>query len=338
MAEDIIKVIVIGLGSMGKRRIRLIKQIDENVDIVGVDSRTDRREETEEKYQIRTAENIEAALSILPGISCAVISTSPLSHAAIINECLIKGLNVFTELNLVPDRYVENMELASQKGLVLFMSSTFLYRDEIKYIQSQVHSCTSAVNYSYHVGQYLPDWHPWEDYKSFFVGDKKTNGCRELMAIEFPWLIKTFGNIQSFTVLGSKMSSLEIGYPDNYQILLEHEGGVKGTLQVDVVSRKAVRNLEVFGEDLYLSWDGSATGLQEYNIDTKEAELVELYNNVDHQKGYSAFVVENAYKSELEAFIDTVQHGSKPVYGFNDDLKTLQLIDSIENQVSANGS
>ena len=34
------------------------------------------------------------------------------------------------------------------------------------------------------LGQYLPDWHPWESYKSFFVSNKKTNGCRELFAIE----------------------------------------------------------------------------------------------------------------------------------------------------------
>lgn len=122
------RVAVIGLGSMGKRRIRLIKQIDENIEIIGVDLNEDRREETESKFNIQTVDSIEA----LPeGVSAAFVSTSPLSHAAIIKQCLMRRMNVFTELNLVSDGYDENMMLAQNKGCVLFLSSTFLYREEI---------------------------------------------------------------------------------------------------------------------------------------------------------------------------------------------------------------
>ena len=53
------KVIVIGLGSMGKRRIRLIRQLDETIEIVGVDSREDRRRDAQSLYHIGTAESIE---------------------------------------------------------------------------------------------------------------------------------------------------------------------------------------------------------------------------------------------------------------------------------------
>jgi hypothetical protein len=41
-----------------------------------------------------------------------VISTSPLSHAAIINKALKASCHVFTELNLVDDMYEENIRLA----------------------------------------------------------------------------------------------------------------------------------------------------------------------------------------------------------------------------------
>ena len=327
------EIIVIGLGSMGKRRIRLINQIDESMKIIGVDAREDRRKEAEEKYGINTAETISSAISHNPGISCAVISTSPLSHATIINECLRNNLNVFTELNLVADSYQENIKLAKDKGKVLFLSSTFLYRDEVKYIQSLIADRKATVNYSYHIGQYLPDWHPWEDYKSFFVGNKRTNGCREIMAIEFPWLTKTFGGIKNIVAYGGRMSGLEIGYPDNYQMIIEHESGSRGVLSVDIVSRKAVRNLEVYGEDLYVSWDGSPTGLNVYDIDNKKQNNINLYENIDHQDGYSSFVVENAYKNELIAYFSAVKDKKKPIYGFEDDLKVLEVIDSVENQI-----
>lgn len=46
------KVLVIGLGSMGKRRIRLIKDMYPEFEIYGVDGREDRRNEAKELFQI----------------------------------------------------------------------------------------------------------------------------------------------------------------------------------------------------------------------------------------------------------------------------------------------
>lgn len=321
------RVAVIGLGSMGKRRIRLIKQIDENIEIIGVDLNEDRREETESKFNIQTVDSIEA----LPeGVSAAFVSTSPLSHAAIIKQCLMRRMNVFTELNLVSDGYDENMMLAQNKGCVLFLSSTFLYREEITHIRKVVAASSCALNYCYHIGQYLPDWHPWESYKSFFVGNKRTNGCREIMAIELPWLTRTFGPVKRFTVIADKISSLDIDYPDNYLLQIEHESGAKGTLTIDVVSRKAVRNLELYGENLYVSWNGSPNGLYQYDYESKKDNIVELYDVIDKQEGYSSFVIENAYKNEILAFFKQIKDGTEPVYGFSDDKIVLNLIDRIE--------
>jgi predicted dehydrogenase len=186
------------------------------------------------------------------------------------------------------------------------------------------------LNYTYHVGQYLPDWHPWEDYKSFFVNDKRSNGCRELFAIELPWLADVFGEIVEVDVLKSKMSSLSLDYNDNYIVLIQHATGYKGTLSVDVVSRKAVRNLEVFGEQLYLTWDGSPKGLYVYDYDKKQNRSVQLYQEIDQLDNYSSFVVENAYTNEIISFFKAVTAGKLPVYNFEKDKVILNIIDEIE--------
>lgn len=321
------KAAVIGLGSMGKRRIRLIKQIDDTIEIIGVDMSEARRKETEEKFNIQTVESIEA----LPeGVTAAFVSTSPLSHAAIINKCLKQNLSVFTELNLVSDGYEENTALARDRGLVLFLSSTWLYREEVRFIQKAVNGAKYKYNYTYHIGQYLPDWHPWESYKSFFIGDKRTNGCREIMALELPWLTKLFGRAKHFTVIADKMTSLDVDYPDNYLIQIEHDSGSKGTLAIDVVSRKAVRNLEVYSENLYISWDGSPKGLYQYDCESKENKNISLYDKVDKQAEYSATIIENAYTNEILAFFKQIKDGTEPIYGFADDKVVLDLIDRIE--------
>ena len=322
-------IVVIGLGSMGKRRLRLLKKLDPTLVIFGVDNNESRRDVCSSEYGILTSSDLDDVLN-KHSIDCAFVCTSPLSHSSIISQCLENNLHVFTELNLVPDGYVKNIALASKSNLVLFLSSTFLYREEIRAIRRFVWDARCSVNYVYHVGQYLPDWHPWEDYKDFFVNDKRSNGCREILAIELPWLTDVFGEVVEVEVMKSKMTSLRIDYDDNYMILLQHSTGHKGMLAADVVSRKAVRNLEIYGENIFLQWDGSPTGLRLFDYNKQQENQVSLYNDVDQRPEYSRFIVENAYMNEIIAFFEAVEGNARPIYDFEKDKVILQIIDEIE--------
>ncbi len=326
------KVMVVGLGSMGRRRLRLLRAYDESIELVGVDKMPERQKQAKDEFGIETFEDIDGACSVRP--DAAFVSTSPLSHSAIINECLKKGLHVFTEINLVENGYDENIALAKEKGLVLFLSSTPMYRKEIEYIKKAVTKSKAGISYVYHVGQYLPDWHPWENYRNFFVGDARTNGCREIMAIEFPWIFDVFGLPEHWVAQKKKTTSLEIGYPDSFQIMISHEGGTMGLIQFDVVSRKAVRNFECMSEDLYISWDGTPYGLCEYDPDKKEDVKIELYESVDKLSDYSASIIEDAYLSEITEFMSVINGETKARHTFEADRKILSIIDAIEHQNS----
>ena len=322
------KIVVIGLGSMGKRRIRLTKQLGIAEAIYGVDSRSDRREETENTYGIQTFTSVDEALRVDPHIDGAFVCTSPLSHAAIIRDCLKNDLHVFTEINLVPDGYSENSALASERGKVLFLSSTFLYREEVRRIIDRVDRHEHDLRYIYHIGQYLPDWHPWENYNDFFVGNKRTNGCREILAIELPWILRSFGEVTDIQSTHSKNSDLSLNYDDNYFIKLTHKNGTTGVLCVDVVSPKAVRNLEVFGEKFYISWNGTPSGMTEF--DGEKTVPVSFEKPFEQLSNYQATIVENAYAEEIKAFFAAVEHGERPLHNFERDAIVLDLIDRIE--------
>lgn len=322
-------IIVFGLGSMGRRRIRLIKQYNDSYRIIGVDLNEERRSASELEFGIETRASLEDVIHV-HNLDCAFICTSPLSHSKLINLCLKNNLHVFTELNLVTDGYSENIQLAKEKKRALFLSSTFLHRAEIKQVNKLVKMQNEKLNYCYHVGQYLPDWHPWENFRDFFVSNKRTNGCREIFAIELPWILEIFGDVKEIFVRKSRISSLNIDYDDNYMVILVHESGHKGMLLIDIVSRKAVRNLEVFGENLYLSWDGSAEGLKVMNIEKKIEEDVFLYDKVDQLHQYSKFVVENAYYDEIVCFFNVIDNKIEPIYDFEKDRIVLDLIDKIE--------
>lgn len=322
-------IVVIGLGSMGRRRIRLIKKYDSALQIFGIDTNEERRRACEKEYGVETYSNLNDLFDNNT-VNCAFVCTAPLSHSGIITQCLERKIHVFTELNLVSDGYDKNVALAKANDVVLFMSSTFLYRDEVKKIRSLIKQANCLVNYTYHVGQFLPDWHPWENYKDFFVGDKRSNGCREIFAIELPWLTDVFGDISKVRATKNKMSNLNIDYNDNYLVMVEHTTGHKGMFAVDIVSRKAVRNLEIFGENLFLQWDGSPEGLRTYDFMKKEEEIIKLYDEIDQLEQYSRFVVENAYFNEIVLFFAAVGGGEEPSYSFGKDKAILEIIDEIE--------
>lgn len=334
------RIVIIGLGSMGKRRMRLLHQIAVNeqldIELFGTDGREDRRKEAmhqaaELGFDISTYDSLADVVESNDKIDAAVISTSPLSHAAIIKECLGYGLNVFTELNLVTDGYDENMALASDKGLKLFLSSTPICRDEMRYITSKVADVMGKLHYTYHVGQYLADWHPWESYKDFFIGNKRTNGCREILAVELPWMVNAFGEIESVQVISDKkISNLDIDFNDCYSVLIRHVSGHTGVFTVDVVARPPVRDLKIIGEEFYISWNGSPEGLREYVGSKEELKAVDLYEHIEHRAGYNSTIVENMYVTELLDFLAVIKGDKEAEYSFEKDKRILGIIDEIE--------
>ena len=321
------KALIVGLGSMGKRRIRLLKGIDPSIEIIGVDTWDERRAQVEEMGH-KTFASIAEAAAEKPDV--AFVCTAPLSHYAILKELLTYKINSFTELNLVKDGYEELMALAEANNTVLFLSSTMLYRGEINFILDEVKKYDKPVSYIYHIGQYLPDWHPWESYKNFFVGNKRTNGCREIFGIEMPWLIEAFGKVTDVYSVSNKVTDLDIDFDDRYFVTLTHESGARGVLSVDVVCPKAVRNLEVYGEGLHLFWEGNPKALYKFNNETKEKEFVNTYITFEHDSRYSDNIVENAYVDEMQNFLGVVKGTEQPKYSFSKDLYTISVMDKIE--------
>ena len=118
-------VAVVGLGSMGKRRIRLLKKYSGNINIIGLDLEETRRSDAKQEYGIQVTDKLESLLEN-EKISAVFVCTAPLSHKTIITTALSHKVHVFTEIKLVLDGYDRNLALAKEYNVVLFLSSTFL--------------------------------------------------------------------------------------------------------------------------------------------------------------------------------------------------------------------
>ena len=313
---------------MGRRRVRLMKAFpDAPKTVVGVNRSAERRAAAAQELGIDVYATLEEAVAAAKP-QVALVCTAPASHGPAVLQCLDLGLDVFMELNLIGDWYDAALAKAKANGRRLFVAATPVYRREMAYIASAVKGET--VNYLYHCGQYLPDWHPWEDYRSFFAAKKATNGCREILCVELPWIEKAFGRVESVQAMGGRLTSLDIDFPDHYMISLRHEGGCKGLYCQDIVARKGLRRLEVFSEKLHIFWEGTPDSLSAYDIDARELKPVRLYEDVVQDDRYNANIIENAYADEIAAFFDYVENGVPPPYTFAEDAHTLALVDEIE--------
>ena len=70
--------------------------------------------------------------------------------------------------------------------------------------------------------------------------------------------------------------------------------------------------------------------LKVYDYDNKLDKDIVLYDSVENRAGYSAFIIEDAYRSEIENFLNVVAGKEKAKYSFEQDKRVLSIIDEIE--------
>jgi len=313
---------------MGKRRIRILRFLYPDIVLLGVDTREDRQKEVADTYGIQTGIDFYQSFQQFSP-DAVFICSSPLSHATFVLHALKAGVHTFSEINLNSSGYDQIIRSAKKKNMIAFLSSTALYRKEMEWIIRKVGGKKMA--YRYHVGQYLPDWHPWESYSDFFVASKETNAVRELMAIEFPWIFKAFGKMVDYSIIKGRVSKLDFGYPDVFHIIFRHGSGTMGTITIDCVSIKACRHLEVYSDEHYYYWRGLPDSLETYSRYEKKMIPVSLYDDVIHEDQYDANIIENPYIEEIKEFFLTVKNASHTArFSYAQDMEVLKIIDKIE--------
>jgi len=316
---------VVGLGSMGKRRIRNL-QFLKNDDIIGFDLREDRCSEASEKYKIKTFSAIEDAISQKP--IAMVISTPPNLHMKYAKIAIANNIHFFTEASVIQDEMKEVIDQLEKIEIIGLPSCTMRYHPIIKKIKSLLEKNTigKPLSFLYHSGQYLPDWHPWEDYRKYYVSKRETGACREIVPFELVWITDLFGKINAVSAIKAKVSNLEVDIDDIYNILLDFESGLQASMTVDVIARFPYRQLKILGEDGVIFADWSERIVRYYTKDEgwrdNRIEDGQIEKNYIHGEG--------PYIEEMRTFLNTIKKENSTPYTFAEDFKILKILESIE--------
>ncbi len=324
--------LIVGLGSMGKRRVRCLKALGYKTnDIAGFDVREGRRKEAEEKYGIRSYSNIGTALdSEKP--SALIISVPPDFHHLYMEIAIEKGIHFFVEASVVDT----NMDIIKEKlrntDIVAAPSSTLLFHPAIQRISDILKSKVlgKVSNIIFHSGQYLPDWHTYEKVSDYYVSNHATGGAREIVPFELTWLTHLFGFPKR--VCGNVRKTIDIKgaeeIDDTYNFLLDYKDFM-ATMTIDVVSRYATRRLLINGDKKQLQWDWNQNQIQVYDPKMNEWKSMP-YEMKPAEGDYNPNIGENMYIDELEAFIQAIEEKTLFINSMENDHKVLKLLYAIE--------
>ena len=326
------KFLIVGLGSMGKRRIRNLNALGYK-EIAGYDPRIDRRDEASDKYNIITYDNYESALSeFKPNI--LIISTSPSLHMDYAIPAAEMNLHCFIEASVVEENKIEELskKLESLKQLVISPSCTMRYHPLPVIIRELLRKehIGKPLSFNYITGQYLPDWHPWEDINEFYVSKRETGGAREIVPFELTWLNEIFGDPIPLGCVKDKLSDMDADIDDIYLFTLRYPKNILGSISIEVLSRPtATREIYITGTHGKISYNSSDEFVKYIKVGDKKWSEVAL----DHGPIEPGYVnPEEPYISEIKDFLNAVKTSDRFAFPntLEKDVKILKLLTNLE--------
>jgi predicted dehydrogenase len=322
--------LVIGLGSMGKRRIRCLKRLGFE-SVLGYDLNEDRRGEVQEEYKVHVLNSLNGEM--LENIDAIIISTPPDKHNEYIRLAIEGKKPAFIEASVILEGLEELKNLAMKERVFIAPSCTLRFHPAIKDIKKLATSGQfgNITNFSYHSGQYLPDWHPWEDLKDFYASRKETGGCREIVPFELTWIVDVVGFPIELSGFYGKTMDIGADIDDTYVISLDF-GGAYGNLTVDVTSRYATRSLILNMERGQILWRWDENVVKVYNAAT-QSWIHYDYPQGQVVEGYNKNITDDMYVEETESFVGAIEGRGKFPYSLDDDIKVLKLLRKIECRV-----
>jgi len=327
--------LVIGLGSMGKRRVRNLIALGHIKNVVGFDPRSDRTDEAKD-YGIQVFNDFDEAIANQKP-DAFLISTPPNLHMKYANFAAKNNISCFIEASVVDaDKILELSKIITNKKIIMAPSCTMRYYPGPMKIKELIenNAIGKVLNYNYHTGQYLPDWHPWENIEDFYVSNPDTGGAREIVPFELTWLNDIFGDSTPLACVRKKLTNMSADIDDIYHCILEYPDNVIGNLTVEVISRpKAVREFRVMGSEGEIVFSGDTNSVKYINTQMKEW-ITFSFDTGTVQKGY--INPEEPYINEVKDFVDNVglaMDSKKTNYPntLEDDYKILQTLYKLEN-------
>lgn len=313
------KILQIGVGSMGKRRIRNMKYLGFH-DILAFDMREDRLYEAKDLYGVEIL--LEYKDVKWEEITHVIVSTSPDKHMQYAIDAVKNNKHVFIEASVVD----ENMDIlhseSKDKDVVVAPSCTMRFDPIVIKTKELLEGgkLGRVLFVNHHFGQYLPYWHPYENIQDFYVSKRETGAAREIIPFDLVYLSWLFGKPTSVTAMITNTGTLNVDIDDIYSLLYRTKDGTQVNMTIDVVSKVSYRYTNIIAENGNIELDNVKGTLSYFDADE---EKWEHYTRSQFAKTVST---EEMYVKEMQSFVSATKGIENYPYTLEEDHEVLKFL------------
>jgi predicted dehydrogenase len=231
-------------------------------------------------------------------LGCAILLEKPISHSL---EC------------------VETLEeKAEQNGSRILVGFQFRFHPTLQKAAELLGAGAigQVLSVRAHWGEYLPNWHPWEDYKQGYAARTDLGGG-VILTLSHPldymrWLCGEVDAIWAFT--GSLNLGLQV--EDMAEIGLRFVSGAIGSVHLNYNQQPPVHRLEIVGSQGSLQWDNADGILRVYRGDLNRWELFAPPEGFERN---------TMFVEEARHFLGVVQGEEAPLCSLQDGKQALEM-------------
>ena len=320
-----LKVLVVGYGSIGKRHVNNILS-NTNSEIIICTKRRDLG--FLKKRGIKIYNSLEESLEDKPDIGFITNETS--LHIPTALKLANAGLDLFIEKPLSNSMTgIKQLEkIVRKKRLVIMIGCNFRFHPCIKKLKQLV--CNNRIGEVISVqaenGSYLPDYHPWEDYKTRFTGSSMGGGVSVSEIHDLDYLYWIFGDIKEVLSITGKFSHLKTRTSDLSSSIIKFRNNIVGQLYLDWFQRPAFRRCKIKGTKGILYWDSDSNEVKIFNSKRRKWKSV-----LKVKTNYLDYYQKNPmYVDEIKHFLNRVKNRKDTISDLRDGVRTLQISLSME--------
>jgi len=322
------KILIAGLGSIGRRHFRNLVALGET-DIVLLRTRKSTLPDDElAGYPVET-DLAEALKRHQPE---AVVVANPTSmHLEVAIPAAEAGCHILLEKPV--SHSLEGLDLlqqaAAKSGSRILVGFQFRYHPTLNKARELIQAGTigRVLTVHAHWGEYLPNWHPWEDYRQSYAARAELGGG-VIVTLTHPldYLRYLLGDVSMLWSFNGRISPLEVDVEDAAEIGLRFANGAVGGVHVNYFQRPPIHKLEVVGTQGTLRWDNAdgvlhllrmpaEFGTWDANPPAAVVEQLPLPEGFDRN---------HLFVAQTKHFLDVVR-GAQPICDLNDGIQALKL-------------
>jgi predicted dehydrogenase len=308
------KFLLVGLGGIGQRHTRNLRTLyGDRCELIAYRVRgagpvlTDTLEiddahGIEERYGIRAFDRLDAALAERP--DAALICNPTSLHLPVALAAARAGCHLLIEkpLSHSLDQIDSLAELVEKNALVCMVAYQMRFHPCLRLARRLLAdgAIGRPVACRATIGEYLPGWHRYEDYRTMYASKRALGGGVVLSQIhELDLLYWFFGRPKHVVSMGGHLSDLDIDVEDVASTLLGYEGMV-AHLHQDYLQQPPMRQLEIIGSTGKMAVDLRALTVQVFGR-TGESMVSESFDGLERN---------TLFLDELKCFTEAIRAGT----------------------------